>query len=99
MQSPNEKPQICWSCEKNEATEPFMYAGHNTLVCVTCLSRRKARDELEDVLQQSTELAERGLVDAALASLDAILDAIRDYDHDRRFARRVADYRVMILLD
>ena len=99
MQSPNEKPQICWSCEKNEATEPFIYGGHTALVCVTCLPWLRARDELEHVLQQSFELEERGQVDAALACLDAFLDANRDYDHDRQFARTVAHYRTTILFD
>src|SRR5262249_39495532 len=44
-------------------------------------------------------LEERGQVDAALACLDAFLNANRDYDHDRQFARRVAHFRAMILFD
>jgi tetratricopeptide (TPR) repeat protein len=99
MQSLNEKPQICWTCEKNEATEPFIYAGHTTLTCVTCLPRLKARDELDRISRQIIELEGPGQVDAVLASLDAFLDANRDYDYDRRFARKVADHRVTLLLE
>jgi tetratricopeptide (TPR) repeat protein len=99
VQQPDEEPQICWSCEKNEASEPFPYAGHLTLVCARCLPRLKARDELDRVLQQSIELVERGQVDAVLASLDAFLEANRDYDYDRRFARQVAESRAVLLFD
>src|SRR4051812_25491829 len=99
MQPHNEKPQICWSCEKNEATEPFTFGGPTALVCVRCLPWLKARDKLDDVLQQSMELEERGQVDAALACLDAFMEANRDYDYGRQFARRVAEFRAMFLFD
>lgn len=99
MQQSEKKPQICWSCEKNEASEPFAYAGHATWVCATCLPWLKARDELDRALRQSMELGERGQVDAALASLDAFLEANRDHDHDRRFARQVAESRAVLLFD
>jgi tetratricopeptide (TPR) repeat protein len=99
MQSPNEKPQICWSCEKNEATEPFTHGGHTALVCVTCLPRLKARDQLEHVLRQSMELKELGQVDAALACLDAFLEANRHRDHDKSLARSIARNRAWILFD
>jgi tetratricopeptide (TPR) repeat protein len=45
------------------------------------------------------ELEESGRVDAALACLDAFLEANRDYDYHRGFARTVAESRAMTLND
>ncbi|UQA58642.1 hypothetical protein [Polyangium aurulentum] len=45
------------------------------------------------------ELEERGEVDAALACLDAFLEANRDYDYHRGFARTVAAHRATTLVD
>ncbi|WP_282417776.1 hypothetical protein [Polyangium sp. 15x6] len=54
---------------------------------------------MEHVLGQSLELAERGHIDEALERLNAFLEKSRGCDHDRRFARRVAHVRAMILSD
>jgi tetratricopeptide (TPR) repeat protein len=60
---------------------------------------QKALAKLDDAIKQSLDLEERGQVDEALACLDAFLDANSDYDYGRRFARTVAHFRTMILVD
>src|SRR5262249_49245863 len=97
MRSLNEKPQICWTCEENEATEPYIYRGRTTWICATCLPRRRARDELDRIDKQIIELEDPGQVDALLASLDAFMEANSKYDNDRRLARMAAHSRVTLL--
>lgn len=99
QQSSQETPHTCWSCKENEATESFTYAGRPTLVCARCREWLEARDELENVLRNNMDLEERGQIDEALACLDAFMEAHRHCDHDLQFARRVAHFRAMTLLD
>jgi len=97
--SPAEEPKLCWLCEKNEATEPYVRGKQTRMVCATCLENNRARDALEDRLIYITNLEHDGQYDAALACLDEILEANRHRDHDLWLARSIAMHRSAILFE
>jgi len=97
--SSNEKPRLCWLCEKNEATEPYVRGKQTGMVCATCLENNRARDALEDRLRYIGDLETSRRYDEALACLDEILAANRHRDHDLWLARSIAMHRAYILFD
>jgi tetratricopeptide (TPR) repeat protein len=94
-----EKTKLCWLCEKNEATEPYVRGKQTRMVCATCLENNRARDALEDRLIYIINLEHDEQYDAALACLDEIMEANRHRDHDLWLARSIAMHRSAILFN
>ncbi|MDI1442909.1 hypothetical protein [Polyangium sp. 6x1] len=99
MQSPDEKHPVCWSCEKQPATERYVHPKLGEWVCATCLDRLEVHDAYQHQFLDMLELERQERYDEVLACIDEFLAANRHRDHDQWLARSVARDRTMVLFE
>ena len=97
MATPDDPSKVCWFCGHRPPEKAYRRDVDVHAVCATCFDRLSVQDAYEGALGEIGALEKAGRVDDALDSLNAILEANGERDHDGWLARSIASHRALSL--